>query len=142
MGVNTMRHKTNPESFIRKPAYPGGQKALNEFVRSNLRYPEDALKRKIEGSVKVSYDINVFGEVSNVAVQGGIGYGCDEEAVRIVKLLQYEKKKYRGLRVGFHNSIWIHFHLPGKVVTPNEQHQAPKPLNFQYHYVESKAAKK
>ena len=134
-----MKHKADPKSFIRKPDYPGGKKALNEFVSSNLRYPEEALQRKVEGSVKVAYDVDVFGEVSNVKLLGGIGYGCDEEAVRIVKMLRFEKKKYRGLRVGFHNTILIHFRLPGKIVAPEQQQ--PSQINIQYHYIESKLPK-
>lgn len=134
-----MRKQAKPEGFIKKPNYPGGKNALDEFVHSNLQYPEEALSRKIEGSVKISYDVDVFGEVSNSVVLGGVGYGCDEEALRIVKMLKFEKKKYRGLRVVFHNTILIHFHLPGKVVVPQQQQQ--QQISIQYHYVESKSPK-
>lgn len=129
-----MKRKTKPETFIRKPIYPGGKKALDEFIRSNMHYPEEALKQKVEGSVKITYEVDVFGAVSHTVVKGGIGYGCDEEALRLVKLLRFEKKKYRGLHVVFHNTILIHFHLPGKVVTPKQQE-----LNIVYHYKETKA---
>jgi protein TonB len=126
------RKKSKPESFIQKPLYPGGKKALDEFIRSNLQYPEEALKQKAEGSVKIAYDVNVFGEVSHAVIKGGIGHGCDEEALRLVKMLRFEKKKYRGLHVIFHNTILIHFYLPGKVVKKEEQQQ----LNIVYHYKE------
>ncbi len=131
-----MKRKTKPESFINKPSYPGGKKALDEFVKSNLRYPEEALKTRVEGSVKIAYDVDVYGEVSNAVVKAGIGYGCDEEALRLVKLLKYEKKKYRGLHVVFHNVIIIHFHLPGKVVA-----STPSQINVVYHYKETNTAK-
>ncbi|MCC7233188.1 MAG: energy transducer TonB [Bacteroidia bacterium] len=105
------KNQRRPESFIRQPAFPGGKKALDEFVKSNLIYPEEALKNKVEGTVTVLFDIDVFGNVSEVKVKHGIGYGCDEEAMRLVGLLHFNKKKYMGLRVTFHQSINIHFKL-------------------------------
>ncbi|MFN8143626.1 MAG: energy transducer TonB [Bacteroidia bacterium] len=121
-----------PESFIRQPNYPGGKKALEKFLTENLKYPETALENKIEGTVSVSFDLDVFGDVSEVKVKHGIGYGCDEEAIRLVSMLKFEKKKYKGMRVIFHKSISIHFKL----------HQASKPpvaeQTITYQYTESK----
>src|ERR1700709_2744857 len=97
-----MKKKAKPESFIKQPRYPGGSKALEEFIRSNLKYPDEALENKIEGTVTLKYDLNVFGAVTDISVVHGIGYGCDEEAVRLVKMLQFEKKRYKGLHVVFH----------------------------------------
>lgn len=117
-----------PESFIRQPNYPGGKKALDAFIKENLRYPEQAIEQKVEGSVTVAFDLDVFGEVSEVRIKHGIGYGCDEEAIRLVSLLKYEKKKYKGFRVVFHNTMTIHFRL-------NEASKVPPPqqtLNYQY----------
>ena len=86
---------------------------------------------KIEGSVLVTFDVDVFGEVSNAVVKSGLGYGCDDEALRLVKMLKYEKKKYRGMYVMFHNSIYIHFHLPGKPIP-----MVPQQVQVVYHYKE------
>lgn len=105
------KRKAKPESFIRNPVYPGGNAALQEFILSNLRYPEEAIRNRVEGSVKVAYDVDVFGKVTDAKVTHGIGYGCDEEALRLVRALQYPKKKYQGLHVVFHLSITIHFRL-------------------------------
>ena len=124
-----MKKKTKPESFIQKPKYPGGKKALDDFIRTNMRYPEEALQQRVEGSVTVRYDTNVFGAVADAKVIHGIGYGCDEEAVRLVKLLRYEKKKYRGLRVIHHQTIHIHFLLPGTASKPEQ-----KEMKIVYHF--------
>jgi len=115
-----------PESFIKQPNYPGGNKAMDEFIKKNLRYPEEAIENKVEGTVAVEIDIDVYGKVSAAKVKHGIGYGCDEEAVRLVRLLQFEKKKYKGLFVVFHKTINIHFKL----------HEASKPVQFSYQYKE------
>jgi len=127
-----MKDRTRkPESFIINPVYPGGQKALNDFIRSNLKYPEDAIKNKVEGTVTVNYDVDVFGKVISTKVKHGIGYGCDEEACRIVSLLKYPKKKYQGMRVVFHMNINIHFHI-----TP--QKPIPQEVKIVYNYIEKK----
>jgi protein TonB len=126
------KNTRKPESFIKLPVYPGGQKALNEFIKSNLKYPEEALNNKIEGTVTVNYDVDIFGKVTSVKVKHGIGYGCDEEACRIVSLLKYPKKKYQGMHVVFHMTINIHFRM----------HTASKPVpreqKIVYTYVEKK----
>lgn len=100
-----------PESFIKQPNFPGGKTAMDQFIKSNLRYPEAALENKIEGTVAVNVDIDVFGDVVEAKVAHKLGYGCDEEAVRIVKLLKFEKKRYMGMRVMFHRTLNIHFRL-------------------------------
>lgn len=84
---------------------------MDEFIRTCLQYPEEAIKNKIEGAVAIEYNVDVFGKVTEAKIKHGIGYGCDEEAIRLVKLLKYEKKKYQGLHVVFHKSLIIHFHL-------------------------------
>ena len=121
-----MKKNRKPESFIKQPLYPGGQKAMDEFIKKNLRYPEEALNNKVEGTVAVDLDIDVYGKVSAAKVKHSIGFGCDEEAVRLVKLLQFEKKKYKGLYVMFHKTINIHFRL----------HEASNPVQLSYQYKE------
>ena len=107
-----------PESFITPPNYPGGNKALGEYIKSNLRYPEEAMKNMIQGTVAVDYDIDVFGRVTAAKVKHGLGYGCDEEAIRLVKGLIFEKRTYKGLRVVFHRQINIHFKIHEVIKTP------------------------
>jgi hypothetical protein len=47
------------------------------------------------------------------SIQKGLGYGCDEEAVRVIGLLRFEKVKNRGVRVKMTTKTTIHFRLPG-----------------------------
>ena len=124
-----MKKKTKPESFITRPKYPGRKNALDEFIRTNLVYPAEALKQRVEGSVTVTYDVDAFGKVLDAKVKHGIGYGCDEEALRLVKLLRYEKKMYRGLRVTHHQTIHIHFRLPA---APAKEPQKKMRINYEY----------
>jgi TonB family protein len=120
-----MKKERKPESFIKQPNYPGGKKAMDEFLKQNLRYPQEAMDHKVEGIVSVEFDLDVFGEVTESRVKHGLGYGCDEEAIRLVKLLKFEKKKYKGLRVVFHQTINIHFKLTDNPLPSHE-------LNYHY----------
>ena len=83
-------------------------------------YPDDALKSKIEGVVKAGYDVDVFGKVSKATIIKGIGYGCDEEALRLINLLRFPKHKYPGRHIVFHQILNIRFQIfPAKA--PVEQ---------------------
>jgi TonB family protein len=102
----------NKKRFLNLPKYIGGSKAFKEFITENLRYPETALEAKVEGSVIVEYDILDNGAVNNPRVLKGLGYGCDEEAIRVVNLLHFEKVKNRGIRVKLTSKTNINFSLP------------------------------
>lgn len=69
------------------PTFPDGEKALMDIITGNLKYPEQAQKLGIQGFVIVQFLIDKTGKIINPMVIRGIGGGCDEEAIRIVKLL-------------------------------------------------------
>ena len=100
------------EKFIKAPNYPGGRKALSEFIQKNLRYPKDALENKIEGTVVITIDIDKLGTVIRSRIKHGLGYGCDEEVQRVCKLMKFEPVKNRGVKVTFHRTFNIPFKLP------------------------------
>jgi TonB family protein len=62
----------------------GGMSAFKEYVELNLKYPEKAKSNQISGTVKLKLDISVSGKVSNIEVKKSLGYGCDNEAIRLV----------------------------------------------------------
>ncbi len=125
------------KKFLNLPQYPGGKKAFIEFIKNNLRYPQQALDAKIEGRVLVEFEIDDNGVVHNPWIKKSLGYGCDEEALRVVGLLQYEKVKNRGMRVRVTHKTFINFKLPkttiSYTITPSkkvesvEQKPAHKP---------------
>lgn len=87
---------------------------MRAFIAQNLRYPEEALKTGLEGTVHVRYTIGHDGKVKEARILHGIGSGCDEEALRLVKLLRFHVEKTRGVRVEYPRKMQIHFRLPAK----------------------------
>lgn len=67
------------------PEFEGGMAAWAKFIQRNLRYPEEAMEKETQGKVFVSFVIEKDGSISNVSVIKGIGSGCDEEAIRVIK---------------------------------------------------------
>lgn len=67
------------------PVPPGGIEAFTKFIIENINYPERAKESKIEGTVVLTFVVNKEGGIENVEVLRGIGGGCDEEAIRLVK---------------------------------------------------------
>jgi TonB family protein len=90
------------------PKFPGGLNALMHYLASNIHYPEQAKKDTIQGRVFVNFIIEKDGSVTHAKVLRGIGHGCDQEALRVVKQLpRWEPGYQRGkpVRVSFNLPI-------------------------------------
>lgn len=70
-----------------QPDFPGGLRELAKFLSNNMKYPLPAQRMSIEGKVALTFIVSKTGEISNIEVLKGIGFGCDEEAIRVVKLM-------------------------------------------------------
>jgi TonB family protein len=68
------------------PEYPGGAKALARYLGSALRYPVQARENKIQGKVYIGFVVERNGTLTDFKIIKGIGNGCDEEAIRVLKL--------------------------------------------------------
>jgi len=103
--------------------------------------------------VVVAYGVNENGQVVQPRVIDGLGHGCDEEAIRLVKMLQYEPVKNRGVNVTANMKLTIHFRLrdakgpavsynyvPGKPKAepapqkeqPKEPEEKPQPVTYTF----------
>lgn len=67
------------------PKFPGGDMALGELLRKNLIYPTVARENNIQGRVVVNFVVEIDGSLTDFRVIRGIGGGCDEEAIRVLK---------------------------------------------------------
>ena len=94
------------------PAYPGGDQKLMEFIAKGIKYPQIARETGIQGRVFVGFVVEPDGSVSNVKVLRGIGGGCDEEAMRVVKSMpKWKPGKQRGKAVRVSYMLPVNFKL-------------------------------
>lgn len=94
------------------PSFPGGEAKLMEFVGKNIKYPQIARETGIQGRVFVNFVVEPDGSVSNVSVLRGIGGGCDEEAMRVVKSMpKWKPGKQRGKAVRVQYMLPVNFRL-------------------------------
>lgn len=94
------------------PAFPGGEAKLMEYVAKNVKYPQIARETGVQGRVYVNFVVEPDGSVSNVSVLRGIGGGCDEEAIRVVKSMpKWKPGKQRGKAVRVSYMLPVNFKL-------------------------------
>ena len=100
--------KTSNDKVFEKvedmPEFPGGEQAMMDFVSKNVVYPQEAQEKGISGRVFVSFIVEKDGSVNEVKIVRGIGGGCDEEAVRVVKAMPKWKPgtdKGKAVRVNY-----------------------------------------
>ena len=67
-----------------EPTYPGGDDAMEAYIKENVKYPEEAIKNKEQGKVYVRFVVEKDGSFSNVRIARGVSPSLDAEALRIV----------------------------------------------------------
>jgi len=70
-----------------QPEFNGGFDAMVQFIKENLRYPAEARQQGIEGTVYASFIVEKDGSISDVTVVRGLSPACDEEVIRMMKLM-------------------------------------------------------
>lgn len=95
-----------------QPEYPGGLNALRSFLGKNLQYPSPATSAGVSGKVYVSFVVAADGSLSDIAVLKGIGFGCDEEAIRVIRQMpKWKPGKQSGRPVRVRYNLPITFTL-------------------------------
>jgi periplasmic protein TonB len=94
-----------------QPSFPGGEEARIRYLQENLRYPQMAREAGIQGTVFVTFVVERDGSVTDVRVLRGIGGGCDEEAVRVVRNMpRWNPGRQRG------QAVRVQFNMPIRFV--------------------------
>ena len=97
------------------PRFPGGDDARLAFLKRNVRYPQTALQSGIQGVVVVVFIIETDGTLSNVRIERSVPGGCDEESVRVVRMMpRWEPGKRQGKAVRVMVRMPVVFRIPGK----------------------------
>jgi protein TonB len=87
--IDTVRsnHKDIQTIVEQMPKFPTGEVALFKYLRDSLRYPQVALDSGIEGKVYIRFAVDTTGELTHIEVRKGLGGGCNEEAVRLIRAM-------------------------------------------------------
>lgn len=94
------------------PEFAGGAKAWSKYMERNLRYPSRAQEESIAGKVFVSFVVEKDGSITDVSVIRGIGFGCDEEAMKVIKKSPLWKPgKNKGVPVRVRYNMAINFQI-------------------------------
>lgn len=94
-----------------QPGYPGGDAARIKYLQENIKYPEIAKESGVQGTVYVTFVVEKDGKITSVKILRGIGGGCDEEAVRVIKRMpRWKPGKQRG------RSVRVQFNMPVRFV--------------------------
>jgi protein TonB len=103
-----------PAKVEKMPSFPGGPEAMYKFLYSEMRYPADAKRFKVSGQVITQFVINAAGKMEDIDLIRGMGYGLDEEAIRVITVMQ---EKYTWTP-GLHNDkpVAVKYALPLKFV--------------------------
>jgi len=95
-----------------QPEFPGGQSEMYKYLGKNIKYPSAASRANVSGRVFMSFVVNVDGSIQDVSVLKGLGFGCDEEAMRVVKAMpKWKPGKQSGRAVRVKYNLPINFQL-------------------------------
>lgn len=102
-----------PEAFViveTMPEFPGGKKALEKYFTDNLNYPEAAKKAGISGKVTINFVVEADGSLSDIKIIKGLGFGCDEEVLRLItQMPKWKPGKQRGKVVSVRMTLPVKF---------------------------------
>ncbi|SNR77732.1 energy transducer TonB [Hymenobacter mucosus] len=103
--------ETKPYQYVEQmPVFPGGQEALLGYIGKNIKYPAMALRNQVEGRVFIKFVVGADGSVTGATIEKGIGAGCDEEALRVIKNLpKFTPGKQNGRAVPVYFTVPVTF---------------------------------
>lgn len=104
--------KNSKHKFLKVPQILGGKETLNNYIESNLVYPEEARNKRIEGIVHLVAEINDNGEVTQIEIIKGLAGGCNEEAARLIKSVKFGAVKNKSVRLKTKKRFRVQFKLP------------------------------
>ncbi len=99
--------------IVEVPAmFEGGMDAFYKYVAKNINYPKQARRQNIQGKIFLQFIIDEAGNITNIKVTKGLGFGLDEEAKRVLRESpQWTPARQRGKIVKVRMSIPIMFKL-------------------------------
>jgi len=94
------------------PQFPNGEAELFHYLSTNIKYPEQARKDSVSGTVYVGFVVERDGSIIDVKIKRGVGGGCDEEAMRVIeKMPHWIPGKQDGKAIAVAYTVPIKFKL-------------------------------
>lgn len=95
------------------PSYPGGQTAMEEYIKTNMKYPATAIDNGIEGDVGVSFTVKADGTIGAIKIVRMVDPDLEQEAIRLVKTMpKWVPAEKEGAAVDAPATIAVPFSLP------------------------------
>lgn len=95
-----------------KPQFKGGDAAYKKYLAQNVKYPQEALKKRIQGSVRIGFTVNPDGSIVNAKVERKVNPLLDNEALRVVKSMpKWNPGKLNGEPVPVKMYVPVNFRL-------------------------------
>lgn len=95
------------ETVEKLPEFPGGMAEMYKFINSHIKYPSAAQRGNISGRVFVKFVVEKDGSIGSIEILKGIGFGCDEEAARVIKSMpRWSPAKQNG------KSVRVYYNMP------------------------------
>lgn len=94
------------------PEFPGGISEMYKYIGTNIKYPSAAQRANVSGKVFVKFVVEKDGSIGDITVLKGIGFGCDEEATRVIKSMpKWSPGRQNGRNVRVYYTMPINFQL-------------------------------
>lgn len=116
-----MKKSKKPKDFIQTPQYPGGKVALDKYIKDHLVHPQSAIDNNIEGDVTAEYFVDGMGKILEINILKSLFPACDQEVIRLIKSLKYNKAVTRGMKTKTRQTLKVHFNTP-----------KPQPIRIKY----------
>ena len=95
-----------------QPEFPGGAAKMYQYLGKNIKYPSAAQRANVTGKVFLTFVVNTDGSIVSVETMKGNGFGCDEEAIRVVKTMpKWNPGKQSGRAVRVKYTLPVNFTL-------------------------------
>ena len=140
-GLSTLVDRPDNDSIYniveQMPQFPGGDPAMFEFISKNVKYPQKAKDEGIQGRVFIQFVVEKDGSVGEVKLLRGIGGGCDEEGIRVVKSMpKWTPGQQAGKAVRVLYTLPIFFKLDDQTPQPNNKGDMQPDKNGVYQIAE------
>ncbi|TAF94802.1 MAG: energy transducer TonB [Cytophagia bacterium] len=105
--VEVVAEETIFQVVEQQPEFPGGTSAMMSYLGKNIKYPAAASRANVSGKVYLTFVVNTDGSIQDVQTLKGLGFGCDEEAQRVIRSMpKWKPGKQSG------RSVRVKFNLP------------------------------